>query len=68
MLHALYHRHDQIVFIDELDFINRHASSRSQEQWIQAMALAAESRKKLRQNMNGQLCVEQFLIGVEGYH
>ena len=66
MLHALYHRHDRIVFIDELDFINRHASSRSQEHWIQAMALAAESRKKLRQNMNGQLCVEQFLIGVEG--
>ncbi|GIP61253.1 DNA polymerase III subunit delta' [Paenibacillus woosongensis] len=66
MLHALYRRHDRIVFIDELDFINRHASSRSQEHWIQAMALAAESRKKLRQNMNGQLCVEQFLIGVEG--
>ncbi|AZK45560.1 DNA polymerase III subunit delta' [Paenibacillus lentus] len=67
MLLALYHRHDQIVFIDELDFINRHASSRSQEYWVQAMALAADSRKKLRQNMNGQLCVEQFLIGVGGY-
>lgn len=66
MIHALYHRHDQIVFIDELDFIVRHASSRSAEQWIHAMALAAESKKKLRQHMNAQLCLEQFLIEVEG--
>ncbi|MMZ61371.1 DNA polymerase III subunit delta' [compost metagenome] len=64
MLHALYHRHDQIVFIDELDFIVRHAAFRSVQQWIDAMALAAESRKKLRQHMNGQLCLEQFLIGI----
>lgn len=66
MIHALYHRHDQIVFIDELDFIVKHAFSRSAAQWIDAMALAAESKKKLRQNMNGQLCLEQFLIGIGG--
>lgn len=64
MLHALYHRHDQIVFIDELNFIVRHANFRSAQQWIDAMALAAESRKKLRQHMNGQLCLEQFLIRI----
>ena len=66
MIHALYHKHDQIVFIDELEFINRHASSLSAEQWIDAMALAAEGKKKLRQHMNAQLCVEQFVIAVEG--
>ncbi|WP_410772375.1 DNA polymerase III subunit delta' [Fontibacillus sp. BL9] len=66
MIHALYHRHDHIVFIDELDFIVKHAFSRSVEQWIDAMALAAESKKKLRQHMNGQLCLEQFLIGIGG--
>ncbi|CAM4487053.1 DNA polymerase III subunit delta' [Paenibacillus macerans] len=66
MIHALYHKHDQVVFIDELEFISRHASSRSPQQWIEAMALAAESKKKLRQHMNAQLCVEQFLIAVDG--
>lgn len=64
MLHALYHRHDHIVFIDELDFIMKQASTRSADYWIQGMALAAESKKKLRQNMNGQLCLEQFLIAI----
>ncbi|MMZ63874.1 DNA polymerase III subunit delta' [compost metagenome] len=66
MLHSLYQRHDHIVFIDELDFIRRHASSRNPGQWIDAMALAAESKKKLRQHMNSQLCLEQFLIGIGG--
>jgi len=66
MIHALYHRHDRIVFIDELDFITKHAFSRAEEQWIHAMELVAESKKKLRQNMNAQLCLEQFLIGVDG--
>jgi len=66
MLHALYQRHDHIVFIDELDFIRRHASSRNPGQWIDAMTLAAESKKKLRQHMNSQLCLEQFLIGIGG--
>lgn len=66
MIHALYQRHDRIVFIDELDFITKQAYSRSAQQWIDAMALAAESKKKLRQNMNGQLCLEQFLIEIGG--
>ncbi|MEF2968769.1 DNA polymerase III subunit delta' [Paenibacillus sp. M1] len=66
MIHALYHRHDQIVFIDELDFIAKQAFTRSAAEWVDAMALAAEGRKKLRQNMNSQLCLEQFLIGIGG--
>ncbi|MFD1179589.1 DNA polymerase III subunit delta' [Paenibacillus puldeungensis] len=68
MLHALYHKHDQIIFIDELEFITRYAASRSPQQWIDAMGMAAECKRKLRQNMNAQLCVEQFLIAVEGQH
>lgn len=68
MVHALYHKHDRIIFIDELDFIVKYSSSRSADQWIDAMALAAESKKKLRYNMNAQLCLESFLIGIEGQH
>lgn len=62
MLQSLYHRHDGIVFMDQLDYISNHSSSRNAQQWIEAMSWAAQSKRKLRQNMNGQLCLEQFLI------
>lgn len=65
MIHAQFEKHDSIVFIDELDFISSHARSRSAEQWVHYMELAAQSSKKLRYHMNGQLCLEQFLLGLE---
>lgn len=68
MIHALYHRHDVIIFMDELEFISNHSSSRNAQQWIEAMAWAAQSKRKLRQNMNGQLCLEQFLILLGGMY
>lgn len=64
MLHFRYGRHESIVFIDHLESISKLAITRSTEQWVSYMALAAECRKKLRYNVNGQLCVEQLLIGM----
>lgn len=65
MLYFLYRKHESIVFIDQLDFISRHARERSAEQWVDYMGFAAESTKKLRSNTNAQLCLEQFLIRLE---
>jgi DNA polymerase-3 subunit delta' len=65
MLHVQYERHESIVFIDQLEFLSTHASSRSQAEWVSYMDLAAEGKKKLRYNVNGQLCLEEFLIGLE---
>ncbi|MEK4292370.1 DNA polymerase III subunit delta' [Paenibacillus sp. FSL R5-0914] len=65
MLYFLYRKHESIVFIDQLDFISRHARERSAEQWVAYMGFAAESTKKLRSNANAQLCLEQFLIRLE---
>lgn len=65
MLYFLYRKHESIVFIDQLDFISRHARQHSAEQWVAYMGFAAESNKKLRSNVNGQLCLEQFLIRLE---
>lgn len=65
MLHFLYQKHESIVFIDQLDFISRHARERSTEQWVAYMGYAAESSMKLRSNANTQLCLEQFLIRLE---
>ncbi|MNI74931.1 DNA polymerase III subunit delta' [compost metagenome] len=65
MLYFLYRRHESIVFIDQLDFISRHARERSTEQWVAYMEFAAESKRKLRSNANAGLCLEQFLIRLE---
>jgi len=65
MLYFLYQKHESIVFIDQLDFISRHADQRNAEQWVAYMEFAAESKKKLRFNVNPQLCLEQFLITLE---
>ncbi len=66
MLHVQYERHESIVFIDQLEYLSSQAYSRSSAQWISYMDLAAEGKKKLRHNVNGQLCLEQFLMGLEG--
>ncbi|MRN57198.1 DNA polymerase III subunit delta' [Paenibacillus monticola] len=65
MLYFLYRKHESIVFIDQLDFISRHARQRSTEQWVSYMEFAADSKRKLRFNANAQLCLEQFLIRLE---
>ncbi|WP_223069048.1 DNA polymerase III subunit delta' [Paenibacillus caui] len=64
LIQAQANKHDSIVFIDEWEFISKTAGTRSAGAWVSCMAQAAEAKKKLRYNMNGQLCLEQFLIGV----
>lgn len=64
MIQAQANRHDRIVFIDEWEFISKTAGTQSSGVWVSCMAHAAESKKKLRYNMNGQLCLEQFLLYV----
>ncbi|MBE0338445.1 DNA polymerase III subunit delta' [Paenibacillus sp. 28ISP30-2] len=64
MLHFRYGRHESIVFIDHLESVSKLAITRSTEQWVSYMDLAANCRKKLRFHVNGQLCVEQLLIGL----
>lgn len=66
MLYFLHLKHESIVFIDQLDFISNYARSRPVSQWVSYMDYAAESKKKLRFNVNAQLCLEQFLIRLEG--
>ncbi|NGM85448.1 DNA polymerase III subunit delta' [Paenibacillus sp. 7124] len=65
MLYFLYRKHDSIVFIDQLDLISNYARTRTSSEWVAYMEFAAESKKKLRFNVNAQLCLEQFLIRLE---
>lgn len=64
MINVQYGRQDCLVFIDQAEFITGHASARSTTQWVSCMDLAAECQKKLRYNVNGQLCLEQLLLGM----
>ncbi|NMO97724.1 DNA polymerase III subunit delta' [Paenibacillus lemnae] len=64
MIYVQYGRQDCLVFIDQSEFISGHASARSTSQWVSCMDLAAECQKKLRYNVNGQLCLEQLLMGM----
>ena len=64
MIHVQYGRQERLVFIDQAEFISGHASARSTSQWVSCMDLAAECQKKLRYNVNGQLCLEQLLLGM----
>lgn len=66
MIHVQYGRQDRLVFIDQAEFISGHASARSTAQWVSYMDLASECQKKLRYNVNGQLCLEQLLMGLGG--
>ncbi|MDO3412923.1 DNA polymerase III subunit delta' [Saccharibacillus sp. CPCC 101409] len=62
MIHVQSERREHIVFIDQMEFISQVAGSRSTEYWIACMSMTAESKKKLKSNMNTQLCLEQFLV------
>ncbi|WP_322908043.1 DNA polymerase III subunit delta' [Paenibacillus campi] len=66
LIHIQIGQHESIVFIDQLESLTKVAHTRSMQHWISCMALAAECKKMLRSNVNGQLCMEQFLIGVSG--
>ncbi len=66
LIHIQIGQNESIVFIDQLESLSKVAHTRSMQHWISCMALAAECKKMLRSNVNGQLCMEQFLIGVSG--
>ncbi|WP_172199302.1 MULTISPECIES: DNA polymerase III subunit delta' [Saccharibacillus] len=64
MIYVQSERREHIVFIDQLEFISQVAGSRSAEYWISSMSMTADSKKKLKSNMNNQLCLEQFLVNL----
>lgn len=65
MIHVLFGRKQSIVYIDQADWLAKHAFTRDAEGWIGCMERTVEARKRLRSNANAQLVLEQFLIGVK---
>jgi DNA polymerase-3 subunit delta' len=57
-------RNEHLVFIDQTDWMRKHAVAKDSSFWVKCMEQAAEARKRLRFNVNPQLTLEQFLIGI----
>lgn len=64
MLHIQTGQKQQIVFIDEQDWLTKHAFSNDVQHWIHCIEQAAETQKRLRSNTNAQLMLEYFMSQV----
>ncbi|XEC95004.1 DNA polymerase III subunit delta' [Paenibacillus tarimensis] len=65
MIHFLAGRQDSIVFIDQLDWISKHAYARTPDGWVRCMELALETGKRIRAHVSPQLAFEQFLVNLQ---
>ncbi|MFF2484415.1 DNA polymerase III subunit delta' [Paenibacillus sp. NPDC058071] len=58
-------RQESIVYIDQLDWISKHAFSRSIEGWIACIEHTLEASKRIRSNVAPQLAIEQLLVNLQ---
>ncbi|QHT58675.1 DNA polymerase III subunit delta' [Paenibacillus lycopersici] len=65
MIHFQAGRHESLVFIDQLDWIGKHAYARPAEGWVACMEYTLEAGKRIRAHVSAQLALEQLLIRVQ---
>lgn len=65
MIHIQAGRQDEVVFIDQIDWLSKHAFARSAEGWIRCMEHTLEAGKRMRANVSPQLAMEQLLIRIQ---
>lgn len=58
-------RQDKMVYIDQVDWISKHAFDRSSEGWIACMEHIFEAGKRIRANVPSQLAFEQLLVNLQ---
>ncbi|MFC5648871.1 DNA polymerase III subunit delta' [Paenibacillus solisilvae] len=65
MIHFQSGRHEALVFIDQVDWIGKHAFGRSADGYVKCMEAALEAGKRIRAHVSPQLAVEQMLIRIQ---
>ena len=65
MIHFQAGRQESIVFIDQLEWISKHAFQRSPAGWVACMEHALETGRRLRAHVAPQLAFEQFLVHLQ---
>jgi len=58
-------RQDNIVFIDQMDWISKHAFQRSYAGWVSCIEHTIEASKRMRANVAPQLAFEQLLVNLQ---
>ncbi|WP_424768602.1 DNA polymerase III subunit delta' [Paenibacillus sp. sgz302251] len=58
-------RQDNIVFIDQLEWIGKHAFNRSAAGWVSCIEHTLEASKRMRANVTPQLAFEQLLVNLQ---
>jgi DNA polymerase-3 subunit delta' len=65
MIHFQAGRQEAIVFIDQVDWIGKHAYGRSANEWVQCIEHTLEAGKRMRSHVPPQLAFEQMLIRIQ---
>ncbi|MFC0334205.1 DNA polymerase III subunit delta' [Paenibacillus sepulcri] len=65
MIHFQAGRHEALVFIDQVDWIGKHAFGRSADGWVRCMEHTLEAGKRMRAHVPPQLALEQLLIRIQ---
>ncbi|QAY67478.1 DNA polymerase III subunit delta' [Paenibacillus protaetiae] len=58
-------RQDRMVYIDQLDWISKHAFDRSYAGWVTCIEYTFEAGKRIRANVPAQLAFEQLLVNLQ---
>lgn len=65
MVHTQWNRTQRIVFIDQQEYLTKHAFSRDLGEWVSCMQKAMEVRNRLRAHVSAQLALDSFLVSLE---
>ncbi|WNF37099.1 DNA polymerase III subunit delta' [Bacillaceae bacterium IKA-2] len=65
VLRTLIENKDQLIFVDQIDKLERHALNSSQQKVSQQMAVILEAKRRLIANVNPQLLIEQLMLRLQ---
>lgn len=66
MIHLRCGRKASIVYIDQADWMSKHAMARDLSYWVRGMERLVELQKRLRSFANPQLALEKVIIDLQG--
>lgn len=65
MIHYQAGRLEDIVFIDQSEWIGKHAFARTPDGWVNCMEHVLECSKRIRAHVSTQLALEQLLVNLQ---
>lgn len=66
MVHLHYGQKESAVYIDQVDWMAKHAVTRDVGYWVRSMEHVLELQKRLRFHANPQLALEKLMIDMQG--